>query len=113
MGAVYFLFQLLDWRLGLLPCSSAAWAGDLALLLPLAACAGVLGSLLDSFLGATLQYSGFDERSRRATSMPPVNGSAAWVKHVSGRDLLSNTAVNVVSSLATSLAAAAVVQGWC
>jgi uncharacterized protein (TIGR00297 family) len=75
-------------------------------LVPLALAAGMAGSLLDSLLGATLQYSGFDERSGRAVSGRPPLGQP--VKHVGGRDALSNTGVNVAASLLTSALTAAV-----
>ncbi|GAB4821976.1 hypothetical protein N2152v2_009022 [Parachlorella kessleri] len=106
MGVSYFLLQLLDSSLGLAPCSPSACLADAALI-PLALCAGVLGSLLDSLLGATLQYSGFDERSKKLTSVAPRGEAEQWVKRVCGRDVLSNTGVNVVASLLTSAAAAA------
>ena len=84
-------------------------------LVPLALAAGLAGSLLDSLLGATLQYSGLDESSigggggGRVVSVRPQPGQqAAKLKHISGRDVLSNTGVNVVASLLTSALAAAV-----
>lgn len=113
VGAVFWLCQLADTALGLLPCAPAACTLDAALLFPLAASAGVLGSLLDSLLGATLQYSGFDRRSHKATSVPPRGpAEAQWVHRTCGRDVLSNTQVNIVSSLLTSLAAAVAVHAW-
>ena len=95
MGVSYFVLQLLDSSLGLAPCIPSACLADAALI-PLALCAGVLGSLLDSLLGATLQYSGFDERSKKLTSVAPRGEAAQWVKRVCGRNVLSNTGVNEI-----------------
>lgn len=83
-------------------------------LVPLALVAGLAGSLLDSLLGATLQWSGQDERSGKAVSGRPPPGSAAarHVRHVSGRDVLSNTGVNVVASVLSSGLAAAAWSAW-
>lgn len=113
MGATYSLAQLADAHLGLLPCGAAACGAHPALLTALAGLAGLLGSLVDSLLGATLQYSGWDERSGKATSTPPTNGDARWVRHVAGRDVLSNTGVNVAASLLTSVATAAAARVCC
>ena len=60
--------------------------------------AGVFGSAVDSLLGATLQYSGFDERTKRVVREPGIG-----VLHISGRDVLSNDAVNVLSCAVTTI----------
>jgi len=81
-----------------------------AWLLPAAATAGTVGSLLDSFLGATLQQSVLrlsnsvivsSERARQlvAASKEPADG----FKVIAGVDVLSNEGVNVVASSLTAL----------
>eukprot|EP00887_Chlorella_sp_A99_P006457 scaffold3.g6457.t1 len=75
---------------------------------PLALAAAVVGSLIDSLLGAHLQYSGLDEASGKVVAAPAASGSRRRVRWISGRDVLSNTQVNVAASLGTSAAAAAV-----
>ncbi|CAN7996656.1 unnamed protein product, partial [Ixodes hexagonus] len=62
------------------------------------ALAGFLGSLIDSFLGATLQYSGLDASSGRIVEEP-----GPGVKHISGVNLLDNHSVNLISNLVTAL----------
>lgn len=53
-----------------------------------------LGTMLDSFLGANLQYSGFDKKRGIVVSEP-----GEGVKHISGVPLLDNHAVNLLTSL--------------
>ncbi|KAF8072711.1 hypothetical protein HT031_000371 [Scenedesmus sp. PABB004] len=66
--------------------------------------AGLAGSCVDSLLGATLQWSGFCSKTGRAASAP-----GPGVQHVSGRAVLSNEGVNLLSAAFTSAGAAAVV----
>lgn len=66
--------------------------------IPLGVLAGFLCSLIDSVLGATLQYSGEDTSKNCVVNHPGPD-----VRHVSGKDVLDNNAVNLLSSLLTAI----------
>ncbi|XP_061770332.1 transmembrane protein 19 isoform X1 [Nerophis ophidion] len=60
--------------------------------------AGFLGSVLDSFLGAKMQYSGYDSNIGKVVSYQST--STQWI---SGKPILDNNAVNLFSSVIIAL----------
>ncbi|XP_045894827.1 transmembrane protein 19 [Micropterus dolomieu] len=60
--------------------------------------AGLLGSMLDSFLGAHMQYSGFDSSIGKV-----VCYESATTRRICGKPILDNNAVNLFSSVLIAL----------
>jgi uncharacterized membrane protein len=57
---------------------------------------------VDSILGATLQYSGWDPELNKVVENP-----TAKTRHITGRPILDNHQVNLFSSIITALGVAA------
>ncbi|XP_010925296.1 protein PGR isoform X1 [Elaeis guineensis] len=77
-------------------------AGDVAwrqfLIIPIASAAGFCGSMMDSLLGATLQFSGYCTLRKKV-----VGKQGPTVIKISGMNILDNNGVNAVSVLSTTL----------
>ncbi|WJX90198.1 hypothetical protein P8452_72122 [Trifolium repens] len=92
IGLSYVLLELLTIR-----CGSDKIAKQL-LVIPVATVAGLGGSIIDSLLGATVQYSGFCSIRQKVVGKP-----GPTIKKISGLAILDNNAVNFVSILLTTI----------
>ncbi|XP_073183871.1 transmembrane protein 19 isoform X2 [Lepidochelys kempii] len=100
VGVAYFITQLVF--VSDLDISAPQWP-----LVVFGAMAGLLGSIIDSYLGATMQYTGFDKRIGMV-----VNYQTKDSKHVSGKPILDNNAVNLFSSVVIALLLPGVAWGF-
>lgn len=91
VGVAYFVTQLL--MVGDLHLADPQWP-----IVIYGGVAGLLGSMLDSFLGAHLQYSGFDSSIGKVVSY-----ESATTRRICGKPILDNNAVNLFSSVLIAL----------
>ncbi|XP_036376414.1 transmembrane protein 19-like [Megalops cyprinoides] len=91
VGVAYYFTQLLFAR-------DLDLAGPQWPIIVYGAAAGLLGSLLDSYLGANMQYSGYDESIGEVVSY-----ESRTTKRISGKPILDNNAVNLFSSIIIAL----------
>lgn len=84
----------------------ADWMGILPSLVLWGTAAGVLGSMLDSFLGATIQRTRYSVDSKRVLQDASVPRDKESVKVIGGLNLLTNNQVNLISSVATAVVVA-------
>ena len=64
---------------------------------------GLLGSFVDSLLGATLQFSGFDDKLQKVVNYPGKGAADSSIRRITGVHILSNNQVNLLSSLVMAL----------
>lgn len=106
MGLVFWSMGAISPRLYTVPFQQEPALGQWSLVL-LGAAAGLFGSLLDSILGATVQFTGFNRVTQKVTSK-----SGPDVVHISGHPLLTNNLVNLVSATLVALLTAWAVLAW-
>lgn len=98
-GFIGFCFLLL----GLLTNYDQGSISDLLIgqigIIPLGFFGGFFGSMVDSLIGSTLQYSAFCPLRKKV-----VNHPGPSIQHITGLDILSNCQVNFLSAIITAIA---------
>ena len=102
MGLVWMITSAVGGGAGGVPAPTLRWS----LLLGIAA--GLGGSLIDSLLGATVQYSGQDKAGKIYNK--PVKGME--LTRISGKDWITNGTVNVLSATLTAVLALTIIASF-
>lgn len=92
IGFVHYLTNLYAIDSDLLRESSPQWP-----LIVIGGIGGLVGSLIDSIIGATMQFSGQNDEGKI------VETPGKHVKHISGIRVLDNHSVNLISSILTGM----------
>lgn len=75
-------------------------------------CSGIIGSILDSFMGAILQYTCFDKRRQRIVEIQDdenerdyfnENSSTTNIEYITGRNIFDNHEINLLMTSIMSL----------
>ncbi|CAM9788194.1 unnamed protein product [Ascophyllum nodosum] len=90
-------FVFLGWMFRLAPPPTSSSASQMPLIL-LGMASGVVGSVVDSFMGAVLQASYFDRNRKVIVEKPsPAELAGGHLELLCGRDILSNEQINMIS----------------
>ncbi|XP_011697403.1 PREDICTED: transmembrane protein 19 [Wasmannia auropunctata] len=92
VGLFYYIMILNTVDIAVLQLAAPQWP-----IVVVGAFGGLFGSILDSILGATLQYSGVDEKGII------VERPGKGVRHICGKQILDNHSVNLLSTIGIAL----------
>lgn len=92
-GLTYYISTIVCVNREMLSTSPPQWP-----LILVGTIAGLLGSIIDSLIGATVQYSGYENETGKIVSKPKPG--VIWI---SGTEILDNHSVNLMSTLVTAL----------
>lgn len=92
-GLTYFIVILICVNREILSRSPPQWP-----LIVIGTMAGLVGSIIDSIIGATLQFSGYENSTGKI-----VSKLRPGVIRISGSEILDNHSVNLISTLLTAL----------